>query len=56
LVKVDDAATSAVRVHWPAPTKFTVEPLTVQTELVDDVTENTVPFPEVVKLGVNWPP
>jgi hypothetical protein len=28
----------------------------VQTELVVDVTEKAVPFPDVVKLGVKSPP
>ena len=40
----------------PTPTKLTVEPLTAQTELVDDVTEKTVPLPDVAKPGLKSPP
>jgi hypothetical protein len=46
------AATCAIRVHVPTPVKLTVEPLTVQTEFVEEVMEKTAPFPEVLKFGV----
>ena len=50
------APTVTVRPQVPTPTKLTVVPLTVHTELVEEATEKTVPLPEVLKLGVNWPP
>ena len=51
------AATVAVRLQVPVPTKFTVPvALTVQTDVVVEVAVNTMPSPEVVKVGLKLPP
>jgi len=35
----------------PTPTKWTTEPFTVQTEVDVELTEKTVPLPEVATFG-----
>jgi hypothetical protein len=46
-----------MRLQVPVPTKLTVPvALTVQTEGVVEVAVNTVPSPEVVKVGLKLPP
>jgi hypothetical protein len=50
------AATLTVRLQVPVLMKLTVAPTTVQIAGVVEVTVNTVPLPEVEKVGVKLPP